>query len=461
MPKIYGSRIVWSDTEILKYAKKFDQKAKWENAGSLEKKAYLASIRKGKIFHKNATAHMIDTKWAKISDILKDAKKYKRKWHWSKNSPGAYKAAHKKGIFKTATSHMRKGNDIYWTKETVIADAKKYVSKKQWKQKSSAINVAYKLGIIEEASKHFQKIGTHKKRCVYSISVKSQKIIYIGLTYNFKRRIRDHLDTKRFKDIIKLYGKESLIMKQLTEYIDVINAQKFEKKLITKFKTLKYNVLNIAKGGGVGGNTLIWTKEKIFKEAQKYKSIKDWRDAPDGSYAAAYAFNIYDEASSHLTRTISKPWKNKEDVVNDAKKYFSRTEWENKSSAAYRYAKRFNFFEEAIKHMKRPRNEVWTHERVIAEGKKYNSRTEWAKKSIRSYLYATKNKIIDNIIASKTKIIKWNKDKVFDEAKKYKTKSEWYKNDQRSYRAAFRLKIFIKATKHMVNGRLKRTIYKS
>ena len=41
-------------------------------------------------------------------------------------------------------------------------------------------------------------MGSHYYRCLYSIEIKKEKKIYIGLTYNFNQRIKDHLKTKRF-----------------------------------------------------------------------------------------------------------------------------------------------------------------------------------------------------------------------------------------------------------------------
>ena len=47
-------------------------------------------------------------------------------------------------------------------------------------------------------------IGSHYYRCIYSLEIKGQKKIYIGLTYNYQRRIRDHLKSKRFIELKKL-----------------------------------------------------------------------------------------------------------------------------------------------------------------------------------------------------------------------------------------------------------------
>ncbi len=42
-------------------------------------------------------------------------------------------------------------------------------------------------------------------------------MVYVGLTYYLKRRYRDHLKTRRFKDIAQEYGFESIYVEQLTD----------------------------------------------------------------------------------------------------------------------------------------------------------------------------------------------------------------------------------------------------
>ena len=78
---------------------------------------------------------------------------------------------------------------------------------------------------------HMERRGNLKK-CLYSIRVKNKKLIYIGLTYNFKKRILTHLNSKRFKDIKKLYGESSIETKQLTDYMDREKAGELEDKII-------------------------------------------------------------------------------------------------------------------------------------------------------------------------------------------------------------------------------------
>ena len=138
---------------------------------------------------------------------------------------------------------------------------------------------------------------------------------------------------------------------KIISYSNVEKAKKLEGRLVRKFKSLNYNLLNIAKTGSVGGSTVKWTRDKVLLEALKYKSIKEWKSSELGSYMAAYSYGILTQATKHMQRLWVHKWKNKKDVLKDAKKYKSRTEWWNNSQSAAVYSKKHNFYEEAVKHM--------------------------------------------------------------------------------------------------------------
>ena len=109
------------------------------------------------------------------------------------------------------------------------------------------------------------------------MKLKDKKIIYIELTYNFKRRIRDHFKSERILTLIDRYGKDKIISKKLTEYLDNQEAIKKEGEFVNFMKERKkYEILNEKTTGGLGGTTIIWNKKKILIEAKKYKTIKEW-----------------------------------------------------------------------------------------------------------------------------------------------------------------------------------------
>jgi len=339
-----------------------------------------------------------------------------------------------------------------WTFNEILSEAKKYKTKKDWRKYSKkAYQAAVRNKIVDRASAHMEVLGTHHKRCVYTIKVLDKKIIYIGLTYNFQRRIRNHLETSRFRNLIKKFGRDAIKAEKLTEYIDVKEAQKLETKLINKFKLLKYEVLNIVKGGGLGGNTIYWTKEKVLEEVKKIKSLEEWREKYKGSYQAAIKFNLYKRLSSNLTRKQreGKVWTDKASVLADALKYKSKSVWRDNSVSAVRFARKNGFYDEATKHMKNSIWSRWDHKNVIEVGKKFKTRSEWNKKSHQSYLYALKHKLVDQVMPRMNSMI-WNKETILKIVKKYKSISEWRANDPNSYKASVKYGYHKDATKHLI-----------
>jgi predicted GIY-YIG superfamily endonuclease len=410
MAYVPGPRKRWSDQEILDYAKKFQTIKEWAADRPTGNKTYNSSVRRGKSFHEKATTHMFVTKWRRDSDIIEDAKKYTTRYEWSLKSPGAYIAARKRNnvdLFKRAVLHMGASKQFAirkWTEKAILKESLKFKTKKEWAVNSaSSYGAALKQGLMDKASKHFDKVGNHKNRCVYLFLFKKEKIAYVGLTYYFKRRVSNHLGTKRFKDLIKLYGRRALTIKQVTDYVPVEAAKRLEKQLVEKYRSLNFRILNIAKTGSVGGNTVKWTREVVKLKALEFNNSKEWKKNCPGSYAAGAGFDMLDIATSHMTRLVRKKWESKIEVMQEAKKYTTRTEWDDKSGAAVAYAKKHGFYEEAAKHMPDKRNSKWDHESAIFDGKKYKNRGQWSGARGSAYYYASKNNLLDLVFPSKNK----------------------------------------------------------
>ena len=98
------TNLKWTKEKVLLDAKKYERKSDWQKNSP---NAYSAANRN--LWNKDATAHMKERfyklKWTK-EKVLLDAKKYKRKSDWNKNSPGAYRAAKRYGWFEKAISHI-------------------------------------------------------------------------------------------------------------------------------------------------------------------------------------------------------------------------------------------------------------------------------------------------------------------------------------------------------------------
>ena len=413
-PAWTGLRI-WTKEKILEDAKKFKHRVRWgEKSGG----AYSAAQKMGIL--KLATKHMTrpstkgvnlgrrsPNKWT--DELLKkSAAKYNSVKEWRIKEESAYATASMRGLLKELTKDMTKLKVDPWNKSKVLKSAKKYSNKGDWaKYEGSAYHNALNKNWIDEATAHMDILGNRYKRCLYSISVKGTKKIYIGLSGNFKRRKRDHLETKRFIKLAKQFGKNSIIFKKLTEYILVEDAIKLERKLENDFRKKGYEVLNKARPGGIGGTTVKWTKKNIIKSAKKFNLLRDWRKKDPEAYNGALRLNIVKEVSNHMKRIWEKKWTHKT-VLDSAKKFNTKDPWHKAYPGAYLAARRLGIYKKVTKHMKvlSPRG-------------------------------------------------KWTKEVILKNAKKFKTQIQWRKNFGGAFHAARRMGILKLATKHMIDGRIK------
>ena len=182
---------------ILETARKYTSVTEFYNKSPT---IYKGSKNYGEEFYKRAISHMLYKKIPKYK-LLKIAKKYNSVKDFKDNDNYHYNNTRRWGkeFYKKALSHMQLHN-IKWTKEKVIADAKKYKRKMDWaKMSSSAYGASYKLKINKLASMHFEKAGFMLKDAFILFRFKI-KIIYIGLREDYQRRMHNHKASLRVKN---------------------------------------------------------------------------------------------------------------------------------------------------------------------------------------------------------------------------------------------------------------------
>ena len=156
----------------------------------------------------------------------------------------------------------------------------------------------------------------------------------------------------------------------------------------------------------------------------------------------------------------------KEMCCEDALKYKTRTEFQEKSSKAYHTSRVNKWLDDVCSHMipfSKPRG-YWTKERCQEESLKYTTITEFRKKSLSAYHKSFNLKIIDEICSHMIKKLPrgyWTKEKCHEESLKYKTRTEFRKKSSSAYKNSLKLKIIDDVCSHMIQyGDLyKRCIY--
>jgi predicted GIY-YIG superfamily endonuclease len=190
---------------------------------------------------------------------------------------------------------MSKKPNGYWTYDNCALEALKYLTKIDFKRNSSsAYTVAHKNGWMKEISLHMISNGNKFKRCIYSYEF-SDNSVYVGLTFNLNER-HNNRNSHTTDTVTKYQTKTGLIpiKKQLTEYVDVEEARILEGEFVEDYKSNGWNILNIKQTGGIGGNTLFWTKEKCINIAKHCKSRTEFYNHR-GAYSSSQKNGWLDE----------------------------------------------------------------------------------------------------------------------------------------------------------------------
>lgn len=159
-----------------------------------------------------------------------------------------------------------------------------------------------------------------------------------------------------------------------------------------------------------------------------------------------------------------------EELVLEALKYKTRTEFAKCSNGAYQAAKRRGILDKICSHMPircvstghKPPNYRWTDELLAQEALKYKNKTDFIKNAWGAYQAARDRGILDKICAhmpKRRKIprewhshFKWTFEKIKEEAFQYKSREEFRKNSGGAWSAAQDLGILDIVCAHMPWG---------
>ena len=112
----------------------------------------------------------------------------------------------------------------------------------------------------------------------------------------------------------------------------------------------------------------------------------------------------------------------KERVLQESKKYVSRTQFAHGSPGAFGAACKKGWLSEMVWHI--PQVRIWTRETVFEESHNYTSRSEFARKCFGAYKAAKRNGWLEEMTWLPLKVhVKWTKEDCFAESRKYTTRN--------------------------------------
>jgi hypothetical protein len=472
----------WTKERIIADAKRFKTKTEWK----LHSYGAVTAARKLNI-HTECTAHMeiLQGKWT-LEALINDAKKYSTPSEWKKKSQSAYATAVHKKYLNKCINHMdrlRKPSG-YWTKNKCLNSAKKYFTIQEWSlSDGAAYDAAKRNKWMTEATKHMLKVVSHGEMTIY------RYLLQRDLDFELQKRFDNLIDKSYLPYDFYLPDFNLLIEYQGRQHFKVSKSSMFKKDFdaMQRRDQLKrdyaqqnnINLLEIAsqivqeiedeitsciKEINPDADFKIreltndeikkikklgyWDKESVIAEAKKYKTLTEWMYCGNASQQIARKNGWFKEASIHLKRkNLPKDYWTEEKLIESAKKYTSRKEWNSFEASAYQTAHRLNLFDVVAPHMPINKSRIdskpagyWTKERIIENAKEFNTIKEWRQSKVNGYRYAKERGAWEEATAHMKQLQTlpgtWTKERIFQEAKKYSSKAEWRLTSRNSYRAA-------------------------
>ena len=233
---------------------------------------------------------------------------------------------------------------------------------------------------------------------------------YVGLTWNYEQRFRNHLtdkSSKVYKKVIIDGNKEYFIKTFGEKKYKASVAAQIEKDLISDFKERGFKLLNGNAGGALGGSVPKWTKNKTFKVLKD--AIKKFKEDDNNIgikwYLQQHFPRAYNAAASN--GWLKELWE-KENVENKnhswtddefidyCQNFKYRNDINKTNKKLYHWACRYNKWY-LVPHMMNRRNLLRTKEDVIDIMKQCTTSREFKRKYVRDYAWCVKSKILQEL----------------------------------------------------------------
>jgi very-short-patch-repair endonuclease len=372
----------WNVELVLESASHYKKRSDWKKN---ESGAYKAALRFGCMAE--ATEHMpIIKRDLTYEELHESALKYQNRGSWKVAEPSVYKTARIRGLLEDICSHMIEGKRVNgtWTKENVLASARKFNSIAAWSSEEvSAYNVAKKNGWMTEATSHMSSLAMPIGPSTIHKYLLSQNIKYIAeyrfkedksiaskpfdfylptlnliIEFHGKQHQRGWRDDEKSRleiqrndlqkrswafengyDFLEIKSWESKtefdIINRLKEAI-VISAKKMNMVLTEIGRELTRKELNKIQSG------FAFTADEIFNEALKYKTRSEWMKKSPKTYRFALRHGLASEATSSMEYVTEHGKWTKETILSSAMKYKSYSEWRKGEASAYVISRRLN-----------------------------------------------------------------------------------------------------------------------
>lgn len=132
-------------------------------------------------------------------------------------------------------------------------------------------------------------------RYVYEIADHFERVVYIGLTCNPKRRLSMHHYKGPATELLKSGGKFKILHGPMSAKEAVL----IESQTVDLFRFKNYRILNRAKTGALGP-VFKWNFAECKKEALKYSNRTEFKRGSAGAYESAVNHGWREQICKHM-----------------------------------------------------------------------------------------------------------------------------------------------------------------
>lgn len=348
---IQETRVKWTKEKVLELASQFNQMNHFKKA---HPQAYQAAGRNGWLEDIRQFMKPKYQTWTKET-AHQEALKYQHPDQFQTNSNQAYQAASYHGWLPDITSHMTTVQNK-WTNESIWETALKYETKRDFiKNDYGAYQAATNRGILDDVTGHMRILGDMLHRHIYVYEFPDNSV-YVGLSFDTKERDKRHRSKEKSQVFQHIQNTGlSPDFKVLTERpIPAKDAQTMEDETINTYRENGWNVLNIAKAGGLGSTVLEkLSKEDVMRIALQYNTKTEFCKERQSVCNLAKRMGWYEEATKHME--VKNIMWSLDTLKKEAEKYQTRNQFKQGSPNAYAAARRAGLMDEITKHMGPPK----------------------------------------------------------------------------------------------------------
>jgi predicted GIY-YIG superfamily endonuclease len=403
--------------------------------------------------------------WESKNNCIEYARKYDSIMEFGTAHKTAYESCLKNGWKDEAFAHMtdprvgRTPANFKWSKKVIVAEAKKYDTRSEFQDGApGAYKTACEEGYIDEICVHMRTVGHAYKRAIYAIEFEDRSV-YVGLTYDYKARIADHLSNSSNRHVKERI--ESGVAYKIVEFDDWYDnegARLAEDSTVKQYENDGFTILNIAAtggGGSLGSAFKEWTKERALEAARKCNSPTEFKERFVGAWTAAHKDGYIEGCYSHMTARTVPRW-TKVLVFEAARKCETRTEFKKRFPTGWKKASKDGHMDECCKHMQAVKNsgrfsKKWEKEEVLLLAQKCKTRSEFRKRFSGAKEAARRDGYLElceqHMPPDKRQF--WTKESALEAARKCESQKEFYQKYKGAYKYALKNGYIEECYQHM------------